>query len=1032
MLLVDFAAVGTLTVAGLMMGAFVSSADAADLLLPTPALVGGGVVFCEDDDDSAATPSSSSSSSIFARLVTNNACLEPAVRYTREALRSLALLWSDTLRLAALALLFLPLALSAPLALSERLDYPCRPRWMALLVNTLEAAGPAFIKWGQWAATRHDLFPPDACAALERLHASAPAHPYKHTRAAILRAFGTEPEDLFDFLDPRPLASGSIGQVHRASLSPKAARAAGVSPGLIVAVKVRHPGVGEAIARDFAAMAAVARWVSAWVPGAAALRLEETLEQFSAPLREQVDLSREAENLFRFCANFRRARGVSFPQPLYPLVAEDVLVESYEAGTHIGAFLPPHGSSGGAGGGGGGGGKKKGDKKDAHDADDDEEERRRRKEAQRWPPRPEPPGNRPPGPLRRAANALHPGPGPVAATAPEEAAIDVWHPPPRPGPPASAVRRKLRRVGARRQGSDNDHDDDDGLSPSERADAERRRRQHQRRQQRQREVLAAAQAVAASAAALAAAQPPPPPRVLRGRGYPFSGDVMAAAAEAAGAGGGGFAGLDDSGAFAFGLMDDDEEDDDDDDDGGMMGHAPRSRRPPASPRRHHPRPPSPAAPPPPPPPQLPTGALHGSPYGGRLAELGSGAMLQMMLLDNLVHSDLHPGNILVRLEPPDGWLLGGAYRAAGAAIEALERVAAAPEAAAASAAGSGGGDLTTAAAAAAAERRREQQQEAAAAAASEEGGPSAAWQLLTGLSSWWSGGSSENSPPPAATPPPAPPLPPLARAARKLSHRLAAARASWLQPRIVLLDVGMATELSSRDQDCMLGLFRAFAAMDGRAAARWILKFPEGSEDGDGGGAGRSQACADPQAFEEDMEATFAQIRRGLAEAERADEARAAAAAAKAAGEGGGGADFWSGFGAGRFVPPQHRPKPPPPSSSPSAGAGEASAAGASDDETFDSGAAALAAVLEHIRRHGVSLPGHICAVVVTTLVLQSWSNQLDPQYSVLEQVRGMFTSGASKWRERVGRSVDAVMLGSGCGRAGGVVDGDEAAAVAF
>ena len=36
--------------------------------------------------------------------------------------------------------------------------------------RTLEAAGPAFIKWGQWAATRHDLFPPDMCTELEHLH----------------------------------------------------------------------------------------------------------------------------------------------------------------------------------------------------------------------------------------------------------------------------------------------------------------------------------------------------------------------------------------------------------------------------------------------------------------------------------------------------------------------------------------------------------------------------------------------------------------------------------------------------------------------------------------------------------------------------------------------------------------------------------------------------------------------------------------------------------------------------------------------
>lgn len=36
--------------------------------------------------------------------------------------------------------------------------------------RALEAAGPALIKWGQWAATRHDMFPPDMCTELEHLH----------------------------------------------------------------------------------------------------------------------------------------------------------------------------------------------------------------------------------------------------------------------------------------------------------------------------------------------------------------------------------------------------------------------------------------------------------------------------------------------------------------------------------------------------------------------------------------------------------------------------------------------------------------------------------------------------------------------------------------------------------------------------------------------------------------------------------------------------------------------------------------------
>lgn len=47
--------------------------------------------------------------------------------------------------------------------------------------RALEAAGPAFIKWGQWAATRHDMFPPDMCTELEHLHTQVrcPA-PFRH------------------------------------------------------------------------------------------------------------------------------------------------------------------------------------------------------------------------------------------------------------------------------------------------------------------------------------------------------------------------------------------------------------------------------------------------------------------------------------------------------------------------------------------------------------------------------------------------------------------------------------------------------------------------------------------------------------------------------------------------------------------------------------------------------------------------------------------------------------------------------------
>jgi hypothetical protein len=92
------------------------------------------------------------------------------------------------------------------------LSVPCmvfgvrRDVWVRLLRLTLSVGGPAFIKWGQWAATRHDMFPRDVCRELERLHSDAPAHPFKHTEREVEASFGFRLEDLFERFERVPVA----------------------------------------------------------------------------------------------------------------------------------------------------------------------------------------------------------------------------------------------------------------------------------------------------------------------------------------------------------------------------------------------------------------------------------------------------------------------------------------------------------------------------------------------------------------------------------------------------------------------------------------------------------------------------------------------------------------------------------------------------------------------------------------------------------------------------------------------------------
>ncbi|XP_051135944.1 uncharacterized protein LOC127254731 isoform X2 [Andrographis paniculata] len=234
------------------------------------------------------------------------------------------------LRAIYLAILFSPCILMAPFA--DSLGFEFRTSWLQIVRVTLEKAGPAFIKWGQWAAARPDLFPNDLCNELSELHTKAPAHSYSYTKYTVEKAFGRKLTDIFEKFEEEPVASGSIAQIHQATLKSKYPRQR--TKPILVAVKVRHPGVAEAIRRDFMLINVFAK-LSNYIPAFKWLRLDESLQQFAVFMMSQVDLAREAANLSRFIYNFRSWKDVSFPKPLYPLVHPAVLVETYEHGENI-------------------------------------------------------------------------------------------------------------------------------------------------------------------------------------------------------------------------------------------------------------------------------------------------------------------------------------------------------------------------------------------------------------------------------------------------------------------------------------------------------------------------------------------------------------------------------------------------------------------------------------------------------------------------------------------------------------------------
>ncbi|XP_059834107.1 uncharacterized aarF domain-containing protein kinase 2 [Hypanus sabinus] len=93
--------------------------------------------------------------------------------------------------------------------------------WYVVLLRCMEAAGPTFVKLGQWFSTRRDLFSVEFCERFSRLHPHVTPHPWNYTKYSLKRAFGEDWRSIFHITNKEPIGSGCFTQVYRAYTDPK-------------------------------------------------------------------------------------------------------------------------------------------------------------------------------------------------------------------------------------------------------------------------------------------------------------------------------------------------------------------------------------------------------------------------------------------------------------------------------------------------------------------------------------------------------------------------------------------------------------------------------------------------------------------------------------------------------------------------------------------------------------------------------------------------------------------------------------------
>ncbi|XP_066999575.2 uncharacterized aarF domain-containing protein kinase 2 isoform X2 [Anabrus simplex] len=282
------------------------------------------------------------------------------------------------IRIIQLICTFLPVLLLYPLSL---ICYRFKNVWYSVLLFGIEFSGPIFVKLGQWASTRRDIFPEELCSHLAKLQRKIRPHSWYYTKKTLEKAYGSGWRNVFVNIDKIPIGSGCCAQVYKAWINLEKLKttmpldlatfdssknsfiveglellgvgnlldcltineemadnrgANGFSP---VAVKVLHPRIETLLRRDLLILKTMADMVTWLIPSLRWLSLDDCVDDFSHLMKSQVNFCEEAHNLDVFTRNFQENAYVNFPRPFWTLTTPYILVETYEEGEHLEYYI---------------------------------------------------------------------------------------------------------------------------------------------------------------------------------------------------------------------------------------------------------------------------------------------------------------------------------------------------------------------------------------------------------------------------------------------------------------------------------------------------------------------------------------------------------------------------------------------------------------------------------------------------------------------------------------------------------------------
>ena len=177
------------------------------------------------------------------------------------------------------------------------------------LASALAALGPAYIKLGQFLATRPDIIGPELASDLTSLQDKLPPFPMEEARRLIEEGLGKPVDEIFSFLS-EPIAAASIAQVHRA----KTRGSESHPEERDVAVKVLRPGIEKRFGDDLDSFFWAAERIERNYARARRLRPVEIVQTLADSVKLEMDLRLEAAAMSEMAENTAKDAGFRVPQ----------------------------------------------------------------------------------------------------------------------------------------------------------------------------------------------------------------------------------------------------------------------------------------------------------------------------------------------------------------------------------------------------------------------------------------------------------------------------------------------------------------------------------------------------------------------------------------------------------------------------------------------------------------------------------------------------------------------------------------------